>query len=514
MKSLFFVAVVFLLLMSACDISKPKMPSWDVELNVPLTSQKLYVSDLADGENITIGEDELLTLTGEGDAQTNPFGEVNYTPNVAVSNIPLTANLSNHSVPLSIVDPLGKVFLSYGQFETGSITISFTPLVSGISVMLDFPQVKNANGTIYSIVHDGSPVVQNFPLYGCTIGTEDSGLILSTLDIRVTVQGTGSGTVGFLGVELNNPLGFDYFQGRLIDYRRNFLGEIAPIDIDYPWGLEDAVRVEGARLLVNLTNQMGFEAEFHGEIFAKNNRTLQTRSIPITDTTATGEPTPYLADEASESGPGLNNYVFSKNFSQLLEIMPDYVELRNAYLLINSHEDEIGYVNEDNRMFVHYVVEAPLRLTVYDSIIRMQDPVKVEISEDNRDMIRDNVLSADLAVQLMNKVPLGGEATLYVGTSENIDPAIPGSYSFTKSFTLLSSLVPGGDAWQPNAYNPNLQITLSDEELDVFTNPEVYLLFTFHFAPSDGVVEISAGPESYVEVRAMLNGMVRIEEDM
>lgn len=514
MKSLFFVAVVFLLLMSACDISKPKMPSWDVELNVPLTSQKLFVSDLADGENIIINEDELLTLTGEGDAQSANIGHVNYTPDVELSNIPLYSGLNNFLVTLPIQDPEGKVSLSSGHFVEGTLAISFTDIVPGTGVELKFPQVTTASNSMFTIIYDGSPGWQYPSLVGYTIEYTGDDPIISFLEILVTVTNPTPGIeVGHLGLVINSRLGFDEFRGRLVDYRRVFSGENAPLDIDYPLNLENVVQVEGAKLILNLSNEIGFEVEFHGDIYAKNTRTNQDGLLSIMDT-QNGIPTPYLAEQATATGPGTITHTFEENFSQLLSIMPDYVELRNAYLLINSHGNEIGFVSETNTMSVHYVVEAPLRLTILDEIITMQDPVKVKIAAENRTRIRDNVLSANLGLQVLNRVPLGGEATIYVGTSEGITPTNPSTYSFTKSFTLLSSLAPGGDTEQPNSYNPNLQLSLSRDELDVFTNPEVYLLFSFHFAPSNGVVEISASPESYVEVHAMLNGTLRIEEDM
>lgn len=58
------------LLITACNVRKPVMPEWDVELNVPLMAETFYVSDLVDSVNIVLGDGNILTLRGTGSAET------------------------------------------------------------------------------------------------------------------------------------------------------------------------------------------------------------------------------------------------------------------------------------------------------------------------------------------------------------------------------------------------------------------------------------------------------------
>ena len=124
MRYFLFILAALALITAACDISSPRLPAWNVDLNVPLTNQRLYVADLADSVNIIVGDGQILTLTGTGEARTNPFGEVNFTPNLQTPPIPLLSGVV-HSGTVPIEDPEGKVFLSYGRLEEGTLNLNF-----------------------------------------------------------------------------------------------------------------------------------------------------------------------------------------------------------------------------------------------------------------------------------------------------------------------------------------------------------------------------------------------------
>jgi len=510
MRYFLLILAALALITAACDISSPRLPAWNVDLNVPLTNQRLYVADLADSVNIIVGDGQILTLTGTGDARTNPFGEVNFTPNLQSPPIPLLSGVT-HSGAVPIEDPEGKVFLSYGRLEEGTLKLNFENMHPGItSLSLTFPDIRTAQGESFVAVYPGGSGMQTYSLVGCSIGVDGSGIILNELAYILDVQsdqpdGTPVGTVTLL---VNNQLGFNIFQGRLLGYRRDFTGEISPIDIDYPHNMDTAVQLQEANLLVRITNEIGFEAEFHGEIFAKNYSTLETRSIDVMDSTEAGL-VPYMAAPATAQGPTVTEHNFSRNLNQLLQIMPDYVELRNAYLLINSLPGQLGFVCEDDREFVRYRLDAPFKMVILDSVIEMGEPRSVDISSDIQKQIREKLLTSDLCLEVLNKVPVGGTGTIYIGTDPDLNPANPQSWSFSKAFTVHASTSPGGD--QPQ----QIEISLSKEEVDVFANPTVYMILSFHFEPSNGVVEITAGPEDYVEVKAMLRAkvLVDVEED-
>jgi len=59
-----------------------------------------------------------------------------------------------------------------------------------------------------------------------------------------------------------------------------------------------------------------------------------------------------------------------------------------------------------------------------------------------------------------------------------------------------------------------INIELSEGEVDLFANPNVFLLWTFSFEPSNGVISITASPADYISVKSMIRVGLHIAEDI
>jgi hypothetical protein len=505
----FLIAVVgVLLLLGACDIADPHMPAWDLGLTVPLLNERFLVSELADSVNIVVGEDDVLTITGTGEASTPDFGEVNFNPELVLDPVPLFSGIDIDTyIPLA--DPTGTVFLSYGHLEQGYIE-HYLDLIDSpdIQVTLVLPDIKNAGGSPLTLTNTGGTGWVNTSLIDCTVGIHNSGDILDSLRVQLTIQSSlPDGTpVGTGGLRIDNQLGCDEFQGYLYNYIRAFDGSAAQLDIDYPHELDEAVQFQEATINLAITNEIGFAAEFHGQIHAINNSTGQERTIDILDDQGQF----FDVQPASESGPGITELQFSNAVHELLQVMPDHVELVNGYLLINGgHDGTPGFVKETDRIFCTYQVDAPCRFILYDHTFTMSSPSKVEISEDIRDKIKDFVISAAMTMEVTNHVPIGASATCYVSQDSTIDIDNPATYAFSKQFTLRSSEYTGPDV---NDQGEQLiQLQLNETELEVFTNPIAYILLSFSLEPSDGPVTIYASPADYIQVKGMLSAQLIVD---
>ncbi|HNZ44715.1 MAG TPA: hypothetical protein PKH12_02145, partial [Candidatus Syntrophosphaera thermopropionivorans] len=80
-----------------------------------------------------------------------------------------------------------------------------------------------------------------------------------------------------------------------------------------------------------------------------------------------------------------------------------------------------------------------------------------------------------------------------------------------KQFAIRSSEYIGPDVNSEGEQLINL--TLEQEELKVFQNPEVYLLPSFSFEATDGPVTIYASPADYIHMKGMLTVRIHIEEE-
>jgi len=168
-------------------------------------------------------------------------------------------------------------------------------------------------------------------------------------------------------------------------------------------------------------------------------------------------------------------------------------------------------VHSTNKLLCTYQIDAPFTFTLTDHPITMEEPSKVEMPEDIRDQIGDTITYAALKMIVINKLPIGATATIYVGTDNNIDPSASQSYSFTKEFAILSSEYEGPEV---NSEGEQLiDLTLNQDELRVFQNPEVYLLPSFSFEATSGPVTIYASPADYIHMKGMLTARVHIEEE-
>ncbi len=511
MKRYFFYLLGVLLLLSACDISKPHLLSWDVDLTLPLLNERFLVSELVDSVNIVIGENDVLTITATGEASSPDFGEVNFNPDIVLEDIPLVSG-ANIETFVPLIDPTGSVFISFGELEEGNIAYNMNLIDPDNShVMLILPDVTTAGGAPLTIHSNDNPNWQNFDLKDYRVGVKDSGVILDQLLVYLIIQSDQpDGTpIGTCGIRINTQIGSDYFQGYLYDYVRAIAGIYTSIDLNYPDDFEEAVQLQEAKLYLGITNEIGFGAYFYGKIHAVNSQTGQERWVDILDDTGQ----PFFVFPAEESGPVITELGFGHGVPEVLQIMPDSVELVDGYLLINGGHDGVpGFVKETDRFHCVYQVDMPCHFILTDHEFTMINPTEINISVDTQSQILNQVLGAALTLKVVNRIPVGASATLYIGTTDQIDPANPATYSFFKQTTLHSSQYVGPDV-DANG-EQTLHLELTESELAVFANPKVFVLASISLEPSIGSVIIHASPSDYIQIRGMLTAKLHVSEGL
>ena len=501
---------LILLALSACDIAEPHLPAWDVDFTIPLMNERFLVSELADSLDITIGDGDVLTLVNTGQAETPDFGHVNFTPGNIVNDIPLFAG-ENINLTLPLVDPTGTVFLSYGEFTQGYLRYQFDVVDPANTVaQMTLPDVVNDQGLPLQIQNNQFGSWQSFNLPDYHLGIKDSGLFQDSLRFVFSVQSDlPAGTpIGSVSLDLNNQFGFRVFQGYLYSYVRALEGVVSTIEIAYPFEIDEAIQLQQADIYIEVTNEVGFGAAFPGFIRSSNHRTGEVRVISVVD----DEGNYFTVNPATAMGSTITQLDFSSNVSQILQIMPDTVEIFDSFLLINGGSNgNAGFVEEHNRIYCSYQIHAPFTFETFDHSFTRSEVTEVEISEESSDLITDSVLEAELTLEVVNRIPLGAAATVYIGTTPEIDPAQTASYAFSRTITLHSSQYTGPDVNQDG--EQEIQLALSEAEIGVFDNPMLYLLWTFTFEPSNGPVTITASPADYIQVKGMLRAKLHVEEN-
>jgi len=496
---------IILMFLGACGTREWTMPQWVVPLRLPLINEKYYIIDLADGENLIIDEDNVLVMQGSGSLSTPEFGSLLFNSAIDTDSVPITANIAE-TLDIPFVDLVNQYQLVYGVIESGAFETLFTdidPSVSAISIV--FHDIIMPDNSPLEIIYQTEGEWMTTDLGGCRIGTLGSETVIDEMSVTIhALSSAPDGTpIGQVRLRNQDSFSFGEFKGILHDYRLDLNETVASIEISYPLGIDQAVTLTEARLVIELENHVGFECTFHGEFFAENTITGETYVLPILDFNHQ----PFTATAADGDTPGSSTFVLEREITDLLQIMPDRIEIRNAYFIVSSTPAQpIGRVRMTDYIQGDYIVSSPFRFILHDNPIEIREPIKVEITQQNQDRIRENGRSASFDLEITNRLPIGAEAKLFFGLTENIDASDPDTYHMVKSANIQSADL-----------NPSVQIiniSLNREELLVFANPEVYMKLVFKFESSGGVpVTIYATTNDYLHLKSKLTAEIFVGEE-
>ena len=504
MKRYVFPLLVFLLFLAACDIEKPHLPTWDIDLDVPLINETYLLADMVDNENIYIADDNTLYLQNSGTLSTPSIGDIDLNTSVDVGPAPLPSGIEFEGA-FSPHDLDQGYHISYGLIDSGSIKTRFTDVDPSVtSITITFDGIYTASGNPLVITRNNSNGWQTTSLANHHMGVKDSGLILD--DIGFSVQAVSSQPQGEivanLQLKIENGLQFSEFQGSLQNYNLNIDDNLEAVDIDYPYGIEEAIQLQTARMALTFQNQIGFGCEFIGELYGINDLTGASATIPIKDENGNN----FHIDPALNGLPQTTELLIGSGIEPLLQIMPHHIEVRNGvFKLRDGIAGAVGTVHANDQITGSYTVDAPFRFVLLPHTFLLNEPQKLEISEDNRERIRKNAISAELDLLVRNMLPVGASATVYVDTDSIFAMADSTSYAFKRQVSLGSV--------SENPGFQEVQLSLNAEEMQIFTNPTLFFQLAFSFNSNGLPVTITASPSDYVQVKGMLKARVHIEED-
>lgn len=499
MKKIYLMLIIALILLTACEIKKPTMPTWFMDLNIPIINERYYVSDLVDSVNIVMGENEVLTVTTSGEATTNEFGDLPFTPNVNVEGLPIWSSGLDLTIPFE--DQNGKVGVAYAEIAEGIFKSRFNNLQSGVEITLTFYDLylPNNQNLVLTSNNPGNWVTTN--LEGLHLGVANSDQVINQihLSFQITPSLPSGMQVATFDFQANETIQFGEFRGTLNNYPIGLEDSGSLVNIDYPYGLDQAINLEDAYLQITLQNYLGFGSVFSGQLKATNS-SGQSRIIDILDEYGNN----YQIEPATEEGPRIVEIQFGHNVAQLLQIMPTTIQVIDGQFLISSGTN-IGSLRPTDTMLLFYTVSAPLTFTLHAHEITIAEEQEFSIPEENRERIRKNLVNASLNLELKNKLPIGASAKLFFSTTPSIDTNNPSTYNFMKEAAINSANL------QPDFQNVNL--TLNKDELNVFTSEQVFMRFAFSFEETGTPVTIHASTMDYIHIKGMMSARVLIEKE-
>lgn len=501
-RAVILISLFLIVLFSSCQIKEFSMPTWDVQLSVPLMNDTFYVSDLIDSVNFFPAPDNNIVFQTSGEIESDTAAEMTWTPNTSVQSVQLPSQgVINGSI--NIGNSQSGLQIAYAMIEQGLMFYDFENIQSDVYlVLVSFWDIKDDDNSPLTFYYTGKNAKSIRDLTGYHIGQAGSDDLITDLDFSIQVDsnlpiGTSAGR---LEIQFPTTLRFSTIRGRFSDLRMNIRQNLSQIDIDYPGNIDQAVNVTDTKISIRITNPSSFPFWLMGEYYAVNENTGATRTIDTFDE----EGNPYEINPAIGTNPGITDIQFADSVDYLLAIMPTHIELRNAYFRINNISGTIGEISSTDVITGDYTATAPFRFILYNEPITPRDPVVVNITQDNIDLIEKNIMTASMRLAIVNQLAVGAEITAFFGNSDELDPDLPDTWVFSKTSHLQS----GGYGTQEHY----IDVDLTDQEVQFFTQPVVYMQMVFRFDATDGPVTITASQNDFVRIRSMVSVKAHVEE--
>ena len=415
-KYLIILFALFLFI-TACEIKAPKAPSWEVTWTLPLINEVYPVIDLANSDNIGIEEDAFMYFYDDGEIEGSEIlsEDLKVSPNTTGSGS--MALIPSFSGVMSLVDgDDDDTQISLGIVETGELVFDFTDVPSSISyINVFFHELYDSadNRVSLQIPRQSATFQYRYDMYEHTI-TDKNGpeAIVEEMNFDVTLfPGTAEG--GFMRIYYNEAILFSYIEGLLHNFTFDVDDITNTIDVNYPTNIENAMKFNEPRMVFTVYSHIGFDTIFHATATSYNERSGLSETIFVSGFV-----------NATTKGDSLSTtLVFDKmdEIDRLMNIAPDKVMIYDAYFeVLNFQDGRFGFANIGRAVSGGYITKIPFDFTfIADEAIRPTDLTEVEISEENRDEIRERARRAFINLTLRNFYSVGARVDMFLCSSEN-----------------------------------------------------------------------------------------------
>ena len=486
------LAAVFLVFAGRCSFEKPSAPSWDVQFTIPLINETFTMAELADDDDNldTLGQDVIVSF--EDDIDPIAIGDFLKTAGSdQTTSIPIPPGMDVDSVftqndeitmPDSIV--VDQALIKSGRIEIGVNNQTGYQLHGDIEI----PSLTSG-GSVLPIsleIQTGENPTAVFVLDGYRFQPPQSGghnVIPYTVTLRVT--GVQTGTEGSVDVHVRiTDIVFENITGYFNDLDVALKADTAEIDIPEEFegfAVEhvDLSLVVHTGLTVPITLDLWIEAlEWRG-----------TAPTPV-----------HVVD--TFTGTGLPDTVqFPDNLADFINSQPTRILVRGNFKL-GSGLTAVS-VNDTDTVVGRILFSAPLVFTL-PAQTNTSEVDTLDIDEDARERIRDNLLSGSLNSEIDNHLPLGASVTLFF-SSTRADSTLYDHPDLTIGpLNVASAPTSGNPGLVTGAVTSDLVVTLTKDQLELFEQPKVYQGIRFEFSGTGGQM-VRIRPSDYIGVRASVS---------
>ncbi len=362
-----------------------------------------------------------VEITGQAGGSAEPvmidsqdgFGvELRFLPPVTVSAAVTTVSPQT-IVRAEVIELAGGAQAGVVEFLDGWLEIELdnaTALDAVITITL--PEFASAGGDTLSaatqVLPGGRPTL-GFDLAGATYTPEQAGEVQVRASLAIDSGGelvpvTATDQVR-VAAALADPARVAAFTGVLEPTAVTI--EPTTTSIDLPDGLDNVV-FAAANMVFEVDNAAGFPIDLEIELVGTN-AARQTVAVEVVrqiqpSSGATPTRTTVVLDETNS------------NIVELMNLMPTSIELSGAALIGDGITT--GTVRRGDYIEGTATLRAPLEIELLADRMTT-DPSELDIDEDTREIIRDNVSYGAITADISNHLPIGATINLIISHTES-----------------------------------------------------------------------------------------------
>ncbi len=503
--------ILISLFLHQCTFKSPSAPVWDVGFIIPLISEQYTMEKLADeSDNIEIQGDSVLFNI---DHELDPIEIGDYLKTDGAQKMTNIFLPDNASIPFDntvndILTLPDSIIVDNAVIKSGQVYVTINNHTAyGIRIDISIPSLQR-NGNEIPITFDIDPWLSSqlylLPLNLAEFNPGGTNQIAYSAKATITeITGNQGGNV-----EVNVNISDIYFQELTGTLNRIHLGlEDESMEINLPDELE-GFRIESAnlKLALRIGVQIPIIADLTIEAINPRNPGYATQisfQDSITNVTGNG----VMVDTLE--------FPNDPEVADFINGQPEEIVVSGS-LKIGDGLSTVT-VSDTHKIKVKVLFKAPLTVTLPDYITET-DPDTIEIEEDGRERLRDNLMSVNLEAVIENHLPLGAIVTIFFDSTAS-DSATLYNPGYTPNLTIGPlQLDPASVAGTPGlvtgAASSTLSVDLDKEQLELFERPEIFFGTRLEILDTAGQM-VQVRPTDYIDITAQLNAVVRtkIPED-
>ena len=392
------------------------------------------------------------------------------------------------------VDSTGEYSLCFAEIDSCDVTVSIPQahytLPFNAQIEIAFEEIFDEFGDTLKI-NLSCPGDTTFSFDGYTIGNDPfSTVTIDSLHYSyiVTTEATQVYETVYYEDEVRaeiemSELMFSTVKG-IIDHKQFEMDDIEEeLDIeDLPDSIANVMTFQNAELHLDVYNGTGFNCWLNIDMVGSNDEG-DTATIHIDETSGTIYPNQT------------NHLVITEGVSEMLSIVPKRITALSPYAVIGNGA-LVGTITKNDSISGSYTLETPFKFIINDHTVQLDTLNHIELDEDTRDAIRDNLNGVVMNLTAENLLPFGSNLEIYFAADSSevwTNPEL-----VIDSFYVAPATIDPVHHTSGEVVVSNIEIELTHEHGDfsVFENPDVYVGVKMHLIGTGGEVVIIRGSDN------------------